>query len=170
VSRDTLYQLLDKAKTKVLDINLRPPHFQRPHIEYLVQQAHILKMNEAELELISNWYGHHETTEEKIKNIQDRFALDTVIVTMGGNGAMVSEKGKLHQHPGFRINVADTIGSGDAFLAGFIQQTLQGASIETALSFASAMGAFVATQHGACPSYNVAQITALMQTNSVSKT
>src|SRR5215210_114574 len=39
VSRDTLYQLLEIARTKVLDINLRPPHFHRTNVEYLLQQA-----------------------------------------------------------------------------------------------------------------------------------
>ncbi len=168
-SRDTLYQLLDIAKTKVLDINLRPPHFNRPQVEYLLQRADILKMNQAELELITGWFGRFENTEDRIKLMQDRFNIETLIVTMGGDGAMVNDKGTVHRHAGFKVNVADTIGSGDSFLAGFIHQLLKGSSVENALEFASGIGAFIATKQGACPPYEISQITELINFNSQQK-
>lgn len=163
VSRETLYRLLAIAKTKVLDINLRPPHFNRTHVESLLRHADILKMNIAELELITGWFSQFANTEDRMKLIQDRFHIDTIIVTMGGEGAIVSNKGIVYRHEGFHVTVADTIGSGDAFLAGFIYRLLNGAGMEDALTFASGTGAFIATQSGACPSYEVSQITALMQ-------
>ena len=161
-SRDTLYQLLDIAKTKVLDINLRPPYFNRSLVERLLESANILKMNEAELELITGWFSRFESIEDRIKLMQDQFDIDMLIITMGSEGAIVSDKGKIYRHPGFTVNVEDTIGSGDSFLAGFIHQLLIGASAETALTFASGIGAFMATQSGACPSYEISQITELI--------
>ena len=165
VSRDTLSQLLEVAKTKVLDINLRPPHFHRSYVEYLLQKADILKMNIAELELITGWFSHFQTTEDRIKLMQDQFKIDTLIVTMGGDGALVNHQGFIHRHPGFKVEVRDTIGSGDSFLAGFLNQLLNDASIEKALAFASGIGAFIATQAGACPNYEVSQITTLINSN-----
>lgn len=170
VSRDTLYQLLDVAKTKVLDINLRPPHFNRAHVEYLLQKADILKMNIAELELITGWFSHFSNTEERIKIIQDHFQIDTIIVTMGGDGALVNDKGIVHHHNGFKVTVTDTIGSGDAFLAGFLHQLLNDTTAKKALDFASAIGAFIATQQGACPDYTVNQITELIHSHSTLQT
>jgi fructokinase len=169
VSRDTLYRLLDLAKTKILDINLRPPHFNRSHVEFLLTQAKILKMNSAELELITGWFSHFPEMEDRIKLLQDRFNIETVIVTMGGDGALVSKNGKIHYHPGYRVKVEDTIGSGDAFLAGFVNQLLKSSGTEDALSFASGMGAFVATRSGACPNYEVSDITDLMYSRSNQK-
>jgi fructokinase len=166
ISRDTLYQLLEAAKTKVLDINLRPPHFNRANVEYLLQQADILKMNIAELELITGWFNHLTSTEERIQLIQDRFQIDTIIITMGGEGALVNDKGTVYHHDGFKVTVADTIGSGDAFLAGFLHQLLNGADKKTALDFASAIGAFIATQPGACPDYKPQQITDIIHSSS----
>lgn len=166
VSRDTLYRLLDGAKTKVLDINLRPPHFTRANVEYLLQKADILKMNLAELELITGWFNQFTTMEERVQLIQDRFHINTVVITMGGDGALVSHEGHVHRHEGFTVTVADTIGSGDSFLAGFLSQRLRGASIENALDFASAIGAFMATQQGACPNYEISQITNFQSTSS----
>lgn len=167
-SRDTLYRMLESAKTKVLDINLRPPHFNRANVEYLLKHADILKMNIAELELITGWFSQFSSTAERVQLVQDRFHIDTVIVTMGGDGAFVNDKGTVYRHEGFNITVADTIGSGDSFLAGFLSQLLGGASTEKALHFASGIGAFMATQHGACPDYQVSQITELIQSTSSS--
>lgn len=163
VSRDTLHRLLEAARTRVLDINLRPPHFNRTGIEYLLDKADILKMNNAELALVSGWYGEQRDIEDQVRLLQERFGIDTLIVTMGGEGALVWEGGTIYRHPGFSVQVADTIGSGDAFLAGFIYQKLQGVPADIALEFACGMGAFVATKAGACPSYETAEVTALIQ-------
>jgi fructokinase len=166
-SRETLYQCLEIAKTKVLDINIRPPHFNRSHLEYLLNRADVLKMNEGELELITGWFSPFNNNEDRIRLIQDKFNIETLIVTMGGDGAIVDDKGYFFRHPGFRITVADTIGSGDAFLAGYIYQLLQGSSTEKSLEFASAMGAFIATQSGACPRYNTSQVDELLTSHSL---
>ena len=169
VSRDTLIQLMEMANTKVLDINLRPPHFQRSNVEYLLQKADILKISISELELITGWFSHFPSIEDRAKIIQDQFNINTVIVTMGCYGAMVSHQGTIHRHPGFKIEVADTIGTGDSFLAGFLSQLLEGASIDNALAFASGISAFVATQAGACPEYHISQITTLINSASSSE-
>ncbi|MDB5250753.1 MAG: carbohydrate kinase [Segetibacter sp.] len=168
-SRDTLYQLLDIAKFKVLDINLRPPHFNRSHIEYLLQKADILKMNEAELELITGWFNHFQSIGDRIKLVQDRFNIETLIVTLGADGAIVNDHGKIYRHTGYKVNVSDTIGSGDSFLAGFINHLLKGSPVEDALTFGSGIGAFIATQKGACPQYEISQITELIHSNSHKK-
>lgn len=165
VSRNTLHRLLEEARTKVLDINLRPPHFDHAGIEYLLDKADILKMNNAELELVSGWYGEQQDREDQVKLLQERFGIDTLIVTMGGEGALVRESGTTYRHPGFQVKVADTIGSGDAFLAGFIYQKLKGAPVQAALEAACGMGAFVATRAGACPSYEPSEVTALIQSS-----
>ncbi len=165
-SRQTLYDLLDLAKTKVLDINLRPPNYHRTDVEYLLGKTDILKVNIAELELITGWFSQFESTEDRSKIIQDRFKLETVIVTMGGYGALVNHNGTMYRHSGIPVIVSDTIGSGDSFLAGFLHQLLRGHTIEEALGFASGIGAFIATQAGACPQYEVAQITQLINSHS----
>ncbi len=161
-SRETLYQLLETAQQKVLDINLRAPHFHRTHVEYLLTHADILKMNIAELELITGWFSHFQTTEDRMKLMQDEFDIKTLIVTMGGDGAMVNHEGTIYRNEGFKVDVQDTIGSGDSFLAGFLHQLLNGTSIETALAFASAIGAFIATRSGACPPYDITDVQQLI--------
>lgn len=154
--------LLEVARTKVLDINLRPPHFRRLDIEYLLAKADILKMNHSELELITGWFSDFKTPEDRIHLLQDRFQVETIIITMGGEGALMSHEGKIYRHSGFKVSVADTIGSGDSFLAGFLHQMLKGVSCSEALAFACGMGALIATKHGACPRYELTEIKALI--------
>jgi fructokinase len=165
-SRNSLFQLLELAKTKVLDINFRPPHFQRSLVEELLSQADILKMNLAELELVTGWFSSFQTVSDRISLLQDRFKIQTLVVTMGANGALVNHQGTEYRHPGYQITVSDTIGSGDAFLAGFINRIQHQDSIQVALDFASAIGAYVATQSGGCPQYDLQSIEALINSTS----
>jgi fructokinase len=123
-------------------------------------------MNLAELELVTGWFSHFRSTEDRIRLIQDQFDIQTVIVTMGGDGALVNHAGTMYSHPGFQVEVKDTIGSGDSFLAGFIHRLLNGSSVENALIFSSGIGAFMATQSGACPHYEISQINALIEAGS----
>jgi fructokinase len=168
-SRETLYKLLDVAKRKVLDINLRPPHYNRSSVEYLLSKTDILKVNKAELELITGWFSQFESTEDRIKILQDQFKIGTVIVTMGGDGSMVNNNGNIHYNAGYKVLVADTIGSGDAYLAGFLHQQLNTTSVDDSLAFASGLGALIATYQGACPNYETAEINALINNNSLTK-
>jgi fructokinase len=169
VSRETLYRSLDVAKIKVLDINLRPPHYNLSSVEYLLRKADILKVNKAELELITGWFSQFETMEDRIAILQERFNIKTIIVTMGANGSLVNNNGTVHRHPGFQVQVADTIGSGDAYLAGFLLQQLGGYSISQSLVFASALGALTASYSGGCPNYELSEIDAFMNNSSLTK-
>ncbi len=169
VSKNTLNRLLQVAKNKVLDINLRSPHYHRTHVEFLLHQADILKMNLAELELITGWFSTFSSIEERMRIVQETFSINTLIVTMGGDGAIVNHLGKTYHHAGFKVQVADTIGSGDAFLAGFLSKLLQDAPIDDALAFASAIGAYIATRSGACPDYQLKNITDLTNNTLSSK-
>lgn len=158
---NTLWRLVEAANTKVVDINLRPPHYTKELVEQLLQSADILKLNEHELPLISLWYATPKTEEEKMKVLQDRFRIPNIIVTRGGDGAMVCQDGKVFYHPGYKVKVADTVGSGDAFLAGFLVKTKEGLPIEERLQFANSLGAFIASKEGACPNYELNEIEAV---------
>jgi fructokinase len=157
----TLWQLVEAANTKVVDINLRPPHYTQEVVERLLHSADIAKLNEHELPLISAWYSREDGEEEQVRALQQRFSIKTIIVTRGGDGALVCEAGTIFRHPGYKVTVADTIGSGDAFLAGFLAKTKEGKLIPKRLQFANALGAFIASKQGACPAYTLDEVTAL---------
>lgn len=167
VSKKTLFQLLEYAENKVLDINLRAPHFNRRIVEELLSKADFLKLNLAELELITGWFSKHTSIEDRVRSITDKFKIQNMVVTMGGDGAVLYYNGNEYLQKGYRVDVVDTVGSGDAFLAGLLARLLDNASPVNALEFASGLGAFIATQKGACPVYNVDEIYNLLKTGVV---
>jgi fructokinase len=162
-SRNTLFQLLDSTALKVLDINIRPPHFSRTLIEQLLQNTDILKLNLSELDLIAGWYSPVQTVTDKIQLIRDRFFIKTMVVTLGGEGAILSMNGKLYKHPGYTVQVADTVGSGDAFLAAFLSKLMDNAPAGEMLDYACATGALIASYTGACPDYDAHKINELSE-------
>lgn len=157
-SRNTLFQLLETAQTKVLDVNLRTPHYSRSLIESLLQKADILKLNIDELELVTDWYASPNNTEDRVSLLQDKFNIPTMIVTMGAKGALLNSNGHSYTHPGFAVKVADTVGSGDAFLAAILSQTIDKATPENMLEFANQLAANMATRKGGMPDYDIKEV------------
>ena len=162
VSRNNLHRLMDVAQKNAFDINIRPPHFEQTHLEYLLRRTDLLKMNHHELEMVSGWFNQSGDTINQLKFVQDHYKIPQIIVTRGADGAMVLDNGKIVEHPGYKVEVQDTIGSGDSFFAGFITQLQKGSSIEKALDFAAGIGAFIATKSGGSPEYSAEDIDALM--------
>jgi fructokinase len=81
---------------------------------------------------------------------------------MGGDGAVINYKGEFLRHSGYLVTVEDTVGSGDSFLAAMLYKELSGASPQEALTFASALGALVASKAGGCPSYEKSEIVGII--------
>lgn len=75
---------------------------------------------------------------------------------------MYYQDGRFFHHSGYRVKVADTVGSGDSFLAGLTYKLLNNASPQEALAFACALGALVASHHGATPEISLQQINDFM--------
>lgn len=161
-SRDTLFRLLEVAKNKVLDINLRPPHYNNKLLQDLLLKADIAKLNHAELNFISSWFGEYASTEDKMNVVLDRFGLHTIIVTKGGDGAMISLGGKVYSHPGFKVVVQDTVGSGDSFLAAIISGLIEKREPSDILEFACAVGALVTSKKGGWPEYDLSDVRAII--------
>jgi len=164
-SHDTLFALIEMANKKVLDINLRPPHFNKKVVSDLFAKADILKLNEDELELVTGWFSGYSNMEDRIAHLQDRFDIPSVIVTLGADGAILRQKGYMYRHAGYQVKVADTVGSGDSFLAAFLSKTIEGATPSESLTFAAAVGATVASRSGAWANYTLEDVQHLIDAN-----
>lgn len=159
-SRKTLFDLFENKMLKIFDVNLRAPHYELSTIETLAAVADVVKMNEEEANLLIG--AGKASLKDKIIEFQKKFHSQTICVTRGENGAIVWHNDKFYEHPGFNVNVGDTVGAGDAFLATFIAGLLNKQPIDKTLEKACAVGAFVATQRGANPVYDEAKINEIM--------
>ena len=151
-SRDTLLDLLGETKAlTVFDVNLRAPHYTPSTIETLAARANVVKMNEEEANLLL----HHNkgSLKEKMIEFRSKYHVQTICVTRGENGAIVWHDHEFFEHPGYNVNVVDTVGAGDAFLATFTLGILNKLPMQQILERACAIGAFVTSQRGANPQY-----------------
>jgi fructokinase len=157
-SRETLYRLLQQAPLKVFDVNLRPPHYSRDGVTYLLRQADVVKLNHHELAEIMGWFGVSPAEDTALRWLAERFQLQAVCVTKGADGAVLWVGQQLHRSPGIAVQVQDTIGSGDAFLAALLRGWLAGQPPAEYLAFACAAGSLVASYQGATPAISEDQV------------
>jgi fructokinase len=159
VSRQTLLKMLDLATYKVFDVNLRAPNYSAEIIANLLKKADMVKLNTVELKQIASWYDNTcQTESDCISLLLTKFNIAEALITKGSNGATYYTPAYRYDYPAYSINVADTIGSGDAFLAAFLSMKLKDEPIDVALDYAVAVGAFVTSQSGACPKYSTYDI------------
>lgn len=159
----TLNTLLEKAKFKVFDVNLRTPFYTPELIFSYLKIANMVKMNEQELIQIATWCEESTELEIAMQAIAKRFDIQILCVTLGADGAILLKDGIFYQNEGFPVTVKDTIGSGDAFLAGLLKNLLANNSPTESLQFACAMGSLVATYQGATPNINESEVKTMIE-------
>lgn len=165
-SRESLLKILERAELALFDVNFRSPHYTRQLVEQLLHKSDIVKLNEDEIIIIGEWYGmKNESLQNICKHLVSQYSLDQIIVTLGSKGAMVYRDGHVYRHNGFEVDVVDTVGSGDSFLASYLAHYLKGKSVDDSLEMACATGAYVATQNGAVPAYDLSNIQRLIAAN-----
>jgi fructokinase len=164
VSSTTLLSLLELAPYKVFDVNLRPPFYSIPYIKEMMQLADFIKMNEEELLEIAQALGSASNMiESNIIYLSRMTNTATFCVTRGRDGAILYHDRQFYTHPGFLVQIEDTIGSGDSFLAAFLSRFLTTTDLFEAVRFACAVGALVATHKGANPELQLDEINTFME-------
>lgn len=153
-SRETLLKLLKFAKLKIFDVNFRPPFIDLELIKELLFQADIVKMNKAEMRQIMQFFSEeYKSEDESAAFIQNHFNIKEIVLTKGSKGARYFVGDQNYGFSAVPIEIADTVGSGDAFLAGFISKRVQLKSPEEIMKEAISLGAFITSKSGACPDY-----------------
>ncbi|MFQ5578080.1 MAG: carbohydrate kinase family protein [Anaerolineae bacterium] len=126
------------GKIVSLDPNYSPviwPDYRqaRQVIREMFRYATITK---ASLDDAHRFFGAGETPETYIEMLH-RLGPQTVVLTMGRDGSLISHRGQLLGHlPARPLTVADATGAGDAFWAGYLTAMLDGHAPERCLLFA----------------------------------
>ena len=166
VSRDTLYQLLKYSKYKIFDINLRAPHYTIAVLKTLMKEADFIKFNDDEIfEIAKELNSKTDSLEETIRFIAKETNTKSICVTKGGDGAILYYNDVFYDNSGYKIDIVDTVGAGDSFLASLTDKLLKGISPQKAINFACAMGAIVASKAGANPIISDHEIAVIMNSH-----
>lgn len=154
-SRNTLLELVELSKFRVFDVNFRPPFIDFELIKTLLHKAHLVKMNKAELRTIIEFLNEEYIDEDNsIKHIQNYFDLNEIVLTKGSKGARYFVGNENYTFSAVSIEITDTVGSGDSFLAGFLSKRIKGRSPQEIMKQAVSLGAFITSKSGACPDYS----------------
>ena len=163
-SYQSLLTLLNSAKYKIFDVNLRAPFYTKELLLDLMNKADFIKFNDDELYEISAYLSSpFHSLEQNIQFIAEKTNTNHICVTKGSHGAVLLYDNQLFYNSGYKIKVADTVGAGDSFLAGLLTKLLTGVTPQNAINFACALGALVAQNEGANPKISPETISEFMQ-------
>ena len=154
-SRSTIRNFLKATRpdaVRVFDVNLRQNFYSPEILSDSMKLATIVKLNHEELPKINLALGiRDEEVESSAGLLLARYNLKLICITRGDAGSLLVTPEARHSHPGVRVNVADTVGAGDAFTAALVHEYLCGESLESMNEIANRMGAWVASEVGATP-------------------
>ena len=159
---EQLARLLEvKGPLKFFDVNLRPPFAEPPLVMELAKRADILKLNDGEVGQLAHWIqtgqAAPDTPRDEASIARDCEILATatgvrrICVTRAEEGAALWDNGKLTTATAPHVEVRDTVGAGDAFMAGLMVGLTRGTETHKVLEDACRLGAYVASHYGATP-------------------
>ncbi len=153
-SRRAIEQSLDAAPDalRVYDVNLRPPWHTPETIDRSLRRCCVAKLNDDEAPAVAEMFSLNAKEPYAVaKALADRYELEVVCVTRGENGCVIASGAQRIDVPGRGVEVADTVGAGDAFTAALVCGLLQEWPLPRIAVFANEVGALVACRPGAMP-------------------
>jgi fructokinase len=159
---EQLARLLDvKGPIKFFDVNLRPPFADPTLVIELAKRADVLKLNDGEVGRLAHWVRTGEAAPDTprddgsiardCQSLADATNVVQICVTRAEEGAALWENGKFTTAPAPHVEVRDTVGAGDAFMAGLMVGLTRGTDHRQVLENACRLGAYVASHYGATP-------------------
>jgi len=134
----------------VLDLNLRRRCYTRETVEHSLRSADVLKLNDGEVLELAGMFGFAAATpQDGARECRRHWDLDACVVTLGDRGAFGVTAREEAAVEGRKVDVVDTIGSGDAFTAAFVTGWLREQPLDDCLLVGNALGALVARTAGA---------------------
>jgi fructokinase len=157
--RDVLRRVLEAVPQarRFYDLNLRPGSGSPELVIELLRAANVVKLNEEELRSVHEFTELPADTEGFCRTGVERLGWNAVCVTLGARGCAMLAAGEYVEVQGHRVDVADTVGSGDAFAAAFMHGIISNWPAAEIAEFSNRVGALVASVHGAIPNWTIEQ-------------
>jgi ribokinase len=144
----TIEQAAKLAKQNNTQVILNPAPAQNLSDD-LLKNIDIITPNQTEAEYLTGIQILTEQDAQIAAMILHRKGIETVIITLGSEGAWVSTSQQGSIITGFNVKAIDTIGAGDTFNGMLVTALLEGKTLEQAVKYAHAAGALSVTRPGA---------------------
>ena len=160
---ETIIHVFEKMRAEgvltVLDPNVRPLYIEnkpifKKRMDYLIPLVDVLKLSDDDLTHLTD----SDNVEEGLAKLETNPA-GLVIVTEGAKGARALWRGEVMRVPSPKVEVAETTGCGDSFIAGVLSKLaplgrsgfsdMSPEFLKNAIEFSNACAAIVATRYGA---------------------
>jgi fructokinase len=159
---EQIHRLLEvDGPMRFFDVNLRPPFADPALVIELAQRADVIKLNDDEVGQLAGWLRSGEWKANRPHSldevatacaaIAEATGTARICVTRAEHGAALWDEGQLITAPAPAVQVRDTVGAGDSFMAGLMIGLTSGMNPQTVLGSACRIGAYVASHHGATP-------------------
>ena len=137
------------AAGKTIILNTAPVQPVEPE---LLAKVSIVTPNEVEASILTGVKVVDAQSAQKAADWFFGHGVQSVVITMGGMGAFVSDGKRSELTPAFKVNAVDTTGAGDAYNGGFVTALSEGNDIFAAARFAAATAALSVQKMGTTPS------------------
>ena len=148
----------------VFDLNYRgklwSPEHAREAYESLLERVDVLFAARRDAEGVLGLDG---APVEMARHLATTYDIDTVVVTRGEQGAVALEEGTVHEQPVYEAETYGPIGTGDAFVGGFLARRLREGSIADALAYGAATAAIKRTMGGDTVVVTPAEVEAVLE-------
>ena len=150
-ARDCLLAAVSRARAAGVrvsfDVNYRstlaPPDVAGPVLRSIAESADLVFGGADELRLL---FPDGDATEAAERLLHG--GCGEVVVKHGADGAAAHSSGAVVEGPGFPVDVVDTVGAGDAFVAGYLSARLEKLDVRERLHRANACGAMLCMTPG----------------------
>ncbi len=114
-ARKTIQSTFGKNIKYFCDLNLRHEFFSKEMIEESLRTSNVVKINESELAALSSYFNLTNETYAALIRLMEIFEIDLLAVTLGKDGAIISDGKSIDQYKTEPFEVIDTLGAGDAY-------------------------------------------------------
>lgn len=147
---DLIQQLRQCSTSSFVDINLRPPWWDKSVVSRLIEGTNWLKVNDDELMTLTGVNNDSTEMIAAAKDLLQQHYIETIILTLGEQGAlMITQDNVIQSRPVQVCNLIDTVGAGDAFSSICMLGMIHGWEHADILRRATEFAAKICEQRGA---------------------
>ncbi|WP_423708940.1 ribokinase [Undibacterium sp. WLX3042] len=145
---DTVTRAIAIAHAQGVKVVLNPAPAQQLD-SALLKQVDYLIVNETEASQLSGISVSNQASAQQASERLLELGVGTVLLTMGGDGALITQAGSSEFIPAIKVDVVDTTAAGDTFVGAFAVGIANGLSVSDASREAQYTAALTVTKLGA---------------------